>query len=104
MPSQQINMTELYQTLHQQKSSIIAIAKHYHAVNLRVFGSVVRSEDNENSDIDLLVDFLPGATLIDHVGLMQTLSTKLGRKVDVVSERALNKYLRQRVLQEAIEL
>ena len=91
-------------TLQQQKNSIVDIAKHYHAVNVRVFGSVVRGEENENSDIDLLVDFLPGATLIDHVGLIQTLSAKLGRKVDVVSEHALNKYLRQRVLQEAIEL
>jgi predicted nucleotidyltransferase len=97
-------MTELYQRLQQQKNSIVEIAKHYHAVNVRVFGSVARGEDNENSDIDLLVDFLPGATLIDHIGLIQTLSAKLGSKVDVVSERALNKYLRQRVLQEAIVL
>ncbi|NOQ36509.1 MAG: nucleotidyltransferase [Methylococcaceae bacterium] len=88
--------------LQQQKNTILAIAKHYHAVNVRVFGSVVRGEDNENSDIDLLVDFLPNATLIDHVGLIQQLSEKLERKVDVVSEQALNKYLREHILQEAI--
>lgn len=97
-------MIELYETLHQQKDNILDIAQHYHAVNIRVFGSVVRGEAREDSDIDLLVDFLPGTTLLDQVGLIDALSTALGRKVDVVSERALNKYLRQRVLQEAVPL
>ena len=97
-------MTELYEALHQQKDNILDIAKHYHAVNIRVFGSVVRGEEREDSDIDLLVDFLPGTTLLDQVGLIDALSSALGRKVDIVSERALNKHLRQRVLQEAVPL
>jgi predicted nucleotidyltransferase len=96
-------MTRLTQ-LQQQKSTILTIAKHYHAVNVRIFGSVVRGEDNEDSDIDLLVDFLRNATLIDEVGLIQQLSEKLERKVDIVSEPALNKYLRQQILQEAVSL
>lgn len=94
-------MPPLYATLQQEKQRILTIARRYHADNLRVFGSVVRGEEREDSDIDLLVDFLPGATLLDQVGLMEALSHALGRKVDVVSERALNRYLRQSVLQEA---
>jgi predicted nucleotidyltransferase len=94
-------MTQLYATLQQEKQRILVIAQRYHAHNLRVFGSVVRGEEREDSDIDLLVDFLPGATLLDQVGLMEALSNVLGRKVDVVSERALNRFLRQSVLQEA---
>lgn len=90
--------------MQQQKASILTIANNYHAVNVRVFGSVLRSEEREDSDIDLLVDFLPGSTLLDQVGLMNALSEKLGRKVDIVSERALNKHLRQRVLQVAVAL
>ena len=97
-------MTELYEMLQQQKIGILDIANHYHAVNIRVFGSVIRSEEREDSDIDLLVDFLPDSTLLDQVGLIDALSTKLGRKVDIISERALNKYLRQRILQEAVAL
>jgi uncharacterized protein len=100
----EINLTELYKKLQQQKASVLDIANHYHAINVRVFGSVLRGEEREDSDIDLLVDFLPGSTLLDQVGLIDALSAKLGRKVDVVSERALNKYLRQRVLQEAVAL
>ena len=94
-------MPKLYVNLQQEKQQILAIAQCYHAHNLRVFGSAVRGEERENSDIDLLFDFLPGATLLDQVGLMEALSNALGRKVDVVTERALNRHLRQSVLQEA---
>jgi predicted nucleotidyltransferase len=97
-------MTKLYQSLQQDSENIKAIAEYYHAQNIRVFGSVARGEEHSDSDIDFLVDFLPGSTLLDQVGFMNALSTLLGRKVDVVSERALNKYLRQSVLQEAISL
>jgi hypothetical protein len=102
--SKETYMTELYETLKQKKASILDIAKNYHAVNIRVFGSVIRGEEREDSDIDLLVDFLPGTTLLDQVGLIDALSIALGRKVDIVSERALNKHLRQRILQEAVPL
>jgi predicted nucleotidyltransferase len=91
----------ILESLQQEKQRILAIAQRYRADNLRVFGSVVRGEEREDSDIDLLVDFMPGATLLDQVGLMEALSNALGRKVDVVSERALNRHLRQRVLREA---
>lgn len=97
-------MISQYEILQQQKAIIIDIASHYRAANIRVFGSVVRGEEREDSDIDLLVDFLPGSTLLDQISLIDELSTALGRKVDIVSERALNKYLRQQVLQEAVAL
>jgi len=97
-------MTKLYLSLQRDSERIKAIAESYHAQNIRVFGSVARGEERSDSDIDFLVDFLPGSTLLDQIGFMNALSTLLGRKVDVVSERALNKYLRQSVLQEAISL
>ena len=97
-------MADLYQHLQQQKDSILAIAHQYHADNIRVFGSVLRGEEREDSDIDLLVDFLPESTLLDQVGLVEALSSMLGRKVDVVSARALNKHLTPRILQEALPL
>jgi predicted nucleotidyltransferase len=95
---------KVFEILKQKKASILAISNHYHATNIRVFGSVVHSEEREGSDIDLLVDFLPGTTLLEQVGLIDALSAELDRKVDIISERALNKYLRQRVLQEAVPL
>jgi len=97
-------MSRLFQTLQQQKQRILDIASQYHAVNVRVFGSVIRGEEREDSDIDFLVDFLPGTTLLDQVGLSLALSDALKRKVDIVSERGLNKHLCQRILQEAVPL
>lgn len=97
-------MGSLLDNLVRNKEDILTIARRYHAANVRLFGSVARGEDQEESDIDLLVDFLPGSTLLDQVGLMQELSSKLERRVDVVSARALNKHLRQRVLNEAVPL
>lgn len=97
-------MTGLYQTLQRKKTRILGIAEHYHAHNVRVFGSVARGEESDESDIDFLVNFLPGATLLDQVGLIDALANELGRNVDVVSEPALNRYLRRRILQEALPL
>lgn len=97
-------MSDLYQRLQQQRAHILGIACDHHAVNVRVFGSVSRGEARSDSDIDLLVEFLPGSTLLDQVGLTEALTEVLGRKVDVVSERALNKHLKSRILQEALPL
>jgi len=97
-------MGSLLDSIVRNKEDILAIARRYHAANVRLFGSVARGEDQGESDIDLLVDFLPGSTLLDQVGLMQELSSMLERRVDVVSARALNKHLRQRVLNEAVPL
>jgi len=97
-------MAKLYSSLQKDKANIQALADRYHATNVRVFGSVVRGEERDGSDIDFLVDFLPGTTLLDQVGFIDALSALLGRKVDVISERALNKYLRNTVLKEAMPL
>ena len=97
-------MARLLEIIRQEKESILEIATRYQAKNVRLFGSVVRGEDQPDSDIDFLVDFQPGSTLFDQVGLIEELSSKLGRKVDVVSARALNRHLSQKILQEAVTL
>ena len=97
-------MARLIETLRQEKGEILAIAKRYHAENVRLFGSVVRCEDRPDSDVDFLVDFQPGSTLFDQAALVDALSTKLGRKVEVVSSRALNRHLAQKIRKEAVTL
>ena len=94
-------MTMDIDTLRARKEEIIAIANRYRAGNLRVFGSMVRGEFEEDSDVDFLVTFGPGASLLDQAGLMDDLKTALGISVDVVSDRALNQYLRDKILAEA---
>ena len=97
-------MTRLIETLRQEKEEILAIADRYHAENVRLFGSVARGEDRPDSDVDFLVDFQPGSTLFDQAALVDALSTKLGRKVDVISSRALNRHLAHKIQKEAVTL
>ena len=97
-------MMSTYELLQREKKDILQIAARCRAENLRLFGSVARGDDHGESDIDLLVDFLPGSTLLDQVTLIEELSAKFDRKFDVVSARALNKHLRQIILDEAINL
>ncbi len=88
-----------------KRELILAIASKHGAYNVRVFGSVARSEADELSDIDLLVDFSPGQTSAWFpTGLILELGQLLGRRVDVATESGLKERIRQRVLQEAIPL
>ena len=69
-----------------------------------MFGSVARGEANENSDLDLLVAWEPGRSLLDHAGLVQDLQELLGMKVHVGTEKSLHWYVRDRILREATPL
>jgi predicted nucleotidyltransferase len=90
--------------LKAKRDEILQVCAKYGAQNVRVFGSVARGEADEQSDIDLLVEFEPNRSLLDHAGLWVELQELLGVKVDVVSDRGLKPRIRQRVLQEAIPL
>jgi hypothetical protein len=68
-----------------------------------VFGSVARGEARPGSDEDLLVDFEPDASLLDHVGLFQDLEELLGVGVDVVTRSAL-KQRDDHIRAEAVDL
>ncbi len=78
------------------------IKKEYKAKIIGLFGSYVRGEQKERSDVDILVRFFEGATLFDFVGLAEFLEEKLDVKVDVVSERALRPELKEQILKEVI--
>ncbi|MBW4690358.1 MAG: nucleotidyltransferase family protein [Lyngbya sp. HA4199-MV5] len=87
--------------LQQQRDRILEIALQHGARNVRLFGSVVRGEAQPNSDIDLLVDLDEPLSPWFPVGLIQDLETLLGRKVDVVTEKSLHYFIRDRILNEA---
>ena len=72
-----------------QRKSIIAIAQRHGASDVRLFGSYVRGDIGPDSDVDLLVRFEPGRSLMDYGMLVEELRKLLGVKVDVVSEGAL---------------
>jgi len=94
----------LEELLQAKREEILKVCAKYGARNVRVFGSVARREADEQSDIDLIVDFEPGRSLLDHAGLWLELQDLLGVKVDVVSGRGIKPRIRERVLQEAVPL
>lgn len=85
----------------EHREEILRLAKQRGAYSLRVFGSVARGEANEKSDLDLLVAWEPGRSLMDHAGLVQDLQELLGVKVHVGTEKSLHWYVRERILREA---
>jgi uncharacterized protein len=68
---------------------IITILKDFDPIRIGIFGSYARNEQNQNSDIDILVKFNKGVTLLQLIRIENELSEKLGIKVDLVTEGAL---------------
>lgn len=88
-----------------KREQVIRLAKAHGAYNVRVFGSVARGEATPTSDVDFLVDWdYDAMTSWGSAGLWDELQALLGRKVDVVSEKSLHWYIRDRILAEAVTL
>ena len=87
--------------LANQKAAVRAATTKFRAANPRIFGSVLKGADADGSDLDILVDALPGATLFDLGGLQITLEQLLGVRVDVLTPGDLPVSFRDAVLAEA---
>ncbi len=92
----------LRRLVSERRHEILEIARTHGASNVRVFGSVARGEETDESDIDLLVDMQPGTSLLDMSRLRRALSELLGVKVDLVSSRGLSGRNGTTILQEAV--
>jgi predicted nucleotidyltransferase len=91
--------------LKEKRDEILNIATRYGARKIRIFGSILRTEEQKlNSDIDFLVALESGRSLLDIIALKQDLEDLLGCKVDVVTEAALSPYIRDEVLGQAVSL
>jgi predicted nucleotidyltransferase len=87
--------------LRARRAEILEVAARSGASNVGVFGSVVRGEADEASDVDFLVDLEPGRSLFDLGRLLGDLGDLLGCDVDVVTRKGLRERIRDRVLAEA---
>lgn len=92
------------QTIERRRDEILALAARCGAHSVRIFGSVARGHDSEDSDVDFLVILEPGRSLLDHAKLKLGLEELLGRSVDVATERGLKPKYRERILGEAVAL
>ena len=87
--------------LESHRSTVRALARRFNTTNPRVFGSVALGADRDGSDLDLLVDALPQATLLDLGGLQMALQDLLGVPVDVQTPQDLPGTFRDAVLRQA---
>jgi hypothetical protein len=88
----------------EKRRDILQIAARHHATDVRLIGSVARGEAGPDSDVDLVVRFLPTATSLSHAGMVEELEGLLGRKVEVIREDALRAGTRARLQYEAVAL
>lgn len=90
--------------LGDKHGEIMRIAQSHGATRVRLFGSAVSGDFNDNSDIDVIVTMKPGSSLLDLIAIKQDLEDLLGRHVDVVTENSLSPYIRDDILKKAVNL
>lgn len=95
------NLEEIRQWLVQHKP---ILQERYHVKELGIFGSYVRQEQTETSDVDLLVEFSEIPSLLKFVTLENYLSDSLGIKVDLVHKSGLKPRIGERILAEVVYL
>ena len=91
---------KIIETLRENRELLVK----FHVQSLSVFGSVARGEAGPDSDIDILVEFEPGARvgLFTFARLQRCLQEILGREVDLATPKALHKALKKNILEEAV--
>jgi predicted nucleotidyltransferase len=77
---------------------ILPVLKRFGVKKAAIFGSLARGEGSEESDVDILVEFEPGKSLLDLAGLKIELEETLGRRVDVSTYNSLHPLLKDRIL------
>jgi predicted nucleotidyltransferase len=95
---------DIAQLIRLKREEILQVAAKHGAQNVRVFGSVARGDAKPDSDVDFLIDvgavtssWFPGGLIVD-------LEALLGKRVEVVTERALHPLLRDKILREAVPI
>lgn len=88
------------QRIVDNRNKIFDIARKYDAKNIRIFGSQIRGEERQGSDVDLLVEF-EAPNLLDRIGMTYELEEMLGMPVDLLTDESLHPLLRNEILNEA---
>lgn len=86
------------------RRKLLPILKQHDVARAALFGSYARGEATRRSDLDILVEFKGAKSLLDLVDLKYALEKRTGRKVDVLTYRALHPAIRERILNEQVPL
>lgn len=94
----------MHPLIETHRAELLALARRRGVTAVRVFGSMSRGENGDESDVDLLVTLVPGTSALALGGLLLDAQELLGRRVDVVTEASLHPALRERVMAAAVPL
>lgn len=92
------------ETIREKRDVILSLAEAHGATQVRLIGSVARGQARPDSDVDLLVTWREGTSLLDHAALKLELEGLLGRKVDIASDGWLKPAVRESVYRDASAL
>jgi len=84
------------------KEKIISILNKNNIKKAFLFGSYARGEMRKESDLDLILEFPEGFSLLDHVALENELSTLLNIKVDILSVKGISPYLKDEIMKDVV--
>lgn len=90
--------------LHTIKEKVLPILKQAGVTRSSIFGSYVRGDNREDSDIDMLVDLPKGKSLLDLVDLEMKLEKILGKKVDLITYRSISPYLKEYIQRDQVQI
>ena len=96
--------TAISEAIREQRETILRVAAKHGATQVRLIGSVARGEARPDSDLDLLVKWQEGTSLLDQAALKLELESLLGRKVDIASDGWVKPSIRESVYRDAIAL
>ena len=102
--AQGVNMKNIQEILQILKNEMPSLSKKYQIKSLSVFGSYVRDEQNQNSDLDILVSFNEIPSLLEFMQLENYLSDLIGIQVDLVMEKSLKDKVSKVIIQEAVSI
>lgn len=92
------------EAIRERREAILRVAAKHGATQVRLIGSVARGDARPDSDVDLLVTWQPGTSLLDQAALKLELESLLGRKVDIASDGWVKPAIRESVYRDAIAL
>ncbi len=92
------------QNIDEIKTKIIPVLKHYDVTKAGIFGSFARGDFTKKSDLDILVEFKKGKSLLDLARLELELEEKIKRNVEIITYNSLNPLIKKQVLKEEVEI
>jgi predicted nucleotidyltransferase len=104
MPFEKVANMKPSDALQRNRDAIRLVVESHRARNARVFGSAARGEDEDASDLDILIDPTPETSLLDIGAIRHELNRALGVRVDVLTPKSLPETFREQILREAVPI